>query len=530
MAKNLTLYLPAQLQKIFVFVFVSFISAIGYSQSCASCTFTSTTGKENFNLASGNRLCIPKGVVFKGNVNGNNHSNTSICVADGGTINNASFNNFGGTLTNFGVVTMANGMNISVANQTIENYGRMTMGNVNFNAKGIFRNLMTGHLVFSQNLTLSNGSEVYNEDTVIVQGNFNGNSTNVLFENMGFAIINGSYASSGSTLNSGFLIATNEINNNNGGVMVNNCSLIMDGNFNNNGQMTNNGNLLLMQSGRFQNNGSSTFTNGVTGFVQGGDFTNNGTVLGRGHLRFTGVTRNNGGGRIGQNLALNFFDTGAPAGGLDFQNGVLDPAVSFTSVDAVNRNDLQSTCSSNMFAVFPVEFGEMEAFWQTGAAVVRWTTLSELHNRHFEIERSVDGSFFETVGQVASQGDHQTFASYTYFDHGVPASQERIYYRLRQVDIDGRSELSPTVELVRSRDAFLKISVSPNPAAEMVNLELSAPADRIEIVSIDGRILTTVEAPSYREVVSVKGFVPGLYFVRSVSGIHSSTAPLIIHN
>lgn len=500
-----------------------------HAQSCSGCTYTSVTGTESYNLSSNQRVCIPSGVTFSGNINGGNFSNTSVCVSSGGRIQGANFNNFGGTLTNYGRITFSNGFNFVANGQTIQNYGRMTISNsINFNAKGNIQNLGTGHLVFTSNLTLSNGSTLTNEDSVIVQGNFNANSNSERFENQGFAIISGSYASSGTTVNTGFLIASNEINVNSGGTLTNECSLIMDGNFNNSGTTTNNGNILLLVSGgRFQNNSGAVFNNGQAGHIQGTQFVNNGDIRGYGSFRFTGDTRNNGGGKLGQNFQMSFHDTGLPAGGLDFQGGALGSGVAFQVVSPLLRDDVKSTCSSNLRQAFPVEFGEIEALSEYQTVRVNWIVYSEVQNDYFVVERSSDGSFFEVLGNVQSMGGHQQKVTYTFVDEAPNRADNRSYYRIRQVDIDGHFSYSAVAEARHTVSFTPELRVYPNPAQSDVQIGISE-AGRIEILTPQGQRVYHEDMEAGQHSLSSGLLLPGIYLVHFRTARQSVTRTLVV--
>jgi hypothetical protein len=81
-----------------------------------------------------------------------------------------------------------------------------------------------------------------------------------------------------------------------------------------------------------------------------------------------------------------------------------------------------------------------------GKSVLEWNTETEVNNDRFEIQRSVDGQNFSTIGTLAGSGTTSHTVKYTYLDQGVDAlGADLVYYRLRQVDIDGKSELSQVV-------------------------------------------------------------------------------------
>lgn len=67
-----------------------------------------------------------------------------------------------------------------------------------------------------------------------------------------------------------------------------------------------------------------------------------------------------------------------------------------------------------------------------------WATSSEINNDYFSIERSEDGSHFYEIGQISGNGNTNEVVEYEFTDRFVFAPVA--YYRLRQVDYDGRYE------------------------------------------------------------------------------------------
>src|SRR5690606_21541103 len=89
----------------------------------------------------------------------------------------------------------------------------------------------------------------------------------------------------------------------------------------------------------------------------------------------------------------------------------------------------------------PVELTRFEAR-RTGDSQVllSWETDSEKDNDYFAIERSGNGSDFGTIGKAPGKGTSQDKQQYRYTD-GDPLPGIN-YYRLRQVDFDGKTDYS----------------------------------------------------------------------------------------
>lgn len=67
--------------------------------------------------------------------------------------------------------------------------------------------------------------------------------------------------------------------------------------------------------------------------------------------------------------------------------------------------------------------------------MLTWSTSFENESEVFIIEKSIDGIDFEEVGNVKAAGDSDEIRSYNFLD--IMAKSPRIFYRLKQVDVDG---------------------------------------------------------------------------------------------
>lgn len=97
----------------------------------------------------------------------------------------------------------------------------------------------------------------------------------------------------------------------------------------------------------------------------------------------------------------------------------------------------------------PVTGLNITARKEQSRVAVDWYTLTEINTSHFELERSIDGNRFEKICQVAAAGNSNDRRDYTYTD--LQPFVNLNYYRIKQVDRDGRFIYSPT-RLVRMNE------------------------------------------------------------------------------
>jgi hypothetical protein len=129
-----------------------------------------------------------------------------------------------------------------------------------------------------------------------------------------------------------------------------------------------------------------------------------------------------------------------------------------------NISGSSTATATNKVAPLPVELtsftGTVDA---TNMATLRWATASERNAAYFAIERSADGNAFSEIGRVTAGGTSSLSRNYRWPD---PQRLNHLtYYRLRQVDTDGKVQYSNVVTLSPSLATARVLHVYPNPSA-----------------------------------------------------------------
>jgi trimeric autotransporter adhesin len=144
----------------------------------------------------------------------------------------------------------------------------------------------------------------------------------------------------------------------------------------------------------------------------------------------------------------------------------------------------------------PVSLVSFSASLQNQQIVVDWATASEVNNHRFEVERSKDGIFFETVGVVKGAGNTSERRNYKLVD-GRPISGTS-YYRLRQVDYDGTTTYSKTVAVRNTSRLSRPVNLYPNPVVNTdlkIDLGFAAKNVQVQVVDMLGRVVLNEPAP-----------------------------------
>ena len=98
---------------------------------------------------------------------------------------------------------------------------------------------------------------------------------------------------------------------------------------------------------------------------------------------------------------------------------------------------------------------------------LHWQTSSEINNHYFDIEYSIDGIDFATIGRKEGAGNSNTKLDYHFVHQNVESGMH--YYRIKQVDYDGQYSYSD-IKSVHVKGESEGISIYPNPATHIINV------------------------------------------------------------
>ena len=152
---------------------------------------------------------------------------------------------------------------------------------------------------------------------------------------------------------------------------------------------------------------------------------------------------------------------------------------------------------------------------------LHWETASELNNKYFEIERSVDGVTFTTIGTVEGAGTTSHISTYNYKDFESKALQ--CYYRLKQVDFDNNFTYSKTISLTREASVVdYNLKIFPNPASDLLViqiLDINRENLKMELFDFNGKLIETTSLLQGSTIAyfDTKGIYSGLYLLKATN-------------
>ncbi len=167
--------------------------------------------------------------------------------------------------------------------------------------------------------------------------------------------------------------------------------------------------------------------------------------------------------------------------------------------------------------ILPVDLVTFTATPQKTAINLHWATATEINNKGFAVERSIDGTTFETIGWVDGAGNSTVTHNYTFTDAFIQPNT-LYYYRLRQTDFDTRERFSG-IRTARINSSAVKIMLTPNPASsDNVSLFISGIKNNVAVkmYNMQGQLVKSwnnVNAFDRQAILPLQGLNSGTYLI-----------------
>ncbi|HYE55937.1 MAG TPA: hypothetical protein VD996_13890 [Chitinophagaceae bacterium] len=173
-------------------------------------------------------------------------------------------------------------------------------------------------------------------------------------------------------------------------------------------------------------------------------------------------------------------------------------------------------------STLPVDLVNFSGKHDAGINKLRWTTAFERNNASFILERSADGRSFQPVATIAGKGESNVPVDYAYTDNKDILQYDELFYRLKQVDVDGTATYSRIISIQRPYSLTQISGWQQRPG--MFTLEVKAEKDlgmSILVHDASGKLLEQkrqrVAAGRTRMDISLGRYPAGAYFIEVIS-------------
>ena len=176
--------------------------------------------------------------------------------------------------------------------------------------------------------------------------------------------------------------------------------------------------------------------------------------------------------------------------------------------------------SSKLFAngTLPLSLLSFDAAAANGNVKLIWNTENEINTSHFDVEFSADGITFKKLATV--KATNLPGKNKYYFVH-TGITDNVLFYRLKQFDLDGKTTYSKTEKINISKAT--QVTVYPNPAADFIrlkNIDMAVVA-QVQFINSDGRLLLTAKANNLMQF-NISHLKPGSYLLKIIKKDNST--------
>lgn len=193
------------------------------------------------------------------------------------------------------------------------------------------------------------------------------------------------------------------------------------------------------------------------------------------------------------------------------------PSASATSIPNI-LNNIRVTLGSDDI-MLPVQLLSFSGNCNSNSVLLSWKTASEINNDFFELEKSANGEIFYSITSIAGAGNSNQIVSYCYTDFEDFGSAS--YYRLRQVDFDGKISFSPNIYVSCESEGNIHAYSIDNNSINVSFFNLDDDIYEITIYDRVGKEIVSskvsVNQSIQLETLQLESIASGLYFINVVS-------------
>src|SRR5690554_6082081 len=166
--------------------------------------------------------------------------------------------------------------------------------------------------------------------------------------------------------------------------------------------------------------------------------------------------------------------------------------------------------------------------------ILNWSTASEQNSDRFVVEKSRDGVTWEFVGEQTAAGNSNAIKNYSQTDHTTWNGVS--YYRLRQVDFDGKEKIYGPIS-VSCTDNGNSINVYPNHNNGNFTVEINSPSDieeaSLQLLDVKGKLIASrefqiVDGVTQIMIEETQSLKPGTYVLKVIADVYFEPVKIVV--
>ena len=179
-------------------------------------------------------------------------------------------------------------------------------------------------------------------------------------------------------------------------------------------------------------------------------------------------------------------------------------------VQTITVTDAPSNTATTDCTILPIELSDFRGEMIEDEVILRWTTLSELNNDYFAVERSLDGVKWTVFDVIDGAGNSNETLNYGTRDQNPNDGVN--YYRLRQFDYDGKISVSDIIGVMSESND--ELSLYPNPTEKNVLISSKYHFSQVIIRDLQGTVVLEKEVNSGSQMaLDLESLRAGVYLV-----------------
>lgn len=189
-------------------------------------------------------------------------------------------------------------------------------------------------------------------------------------------------------------------------------------------------------------------------------------------------------------------------------NGTVDfdPSLNVRNITSLGSSEGFVMATGTHSGILPVTFYNFNGKLDGQRIWVNWATSMELNNKGFELQKSLDNEYFESIQFITGIGNSNKINQYT-----TSVSYEGpCYLRIKQIDKDGTSWASNVIFISNSLEETL---ITPNPGHNYWQIESNSMIDFIEIYDSIGNLVYQENSEQTFSQINIENFKTGLYII-----------------
>ncbi len=184
-----------------------------------------------------------------------------------------------------------------------------------------------------------------------------------------------------------------------------------------------------------------------------------------------------------------------------------------------------------MAVPLPVNFIMFDVKKEANKIKLVWNTASEINNYGFNIEKSNEGDNFQKIGFVKGNETSNEISTYSFIDENPENGMQ--YYRLKQIDFDGKNTFSPIKSIKYENEEITSVNLFPNPAQDFVNINGLEIGDNVEVFDLKGKSISKLSNFNIQAInlrLSLNGISNGLYIVQIAKNKQQIYKKILVNN